>query len=270
MSEKDERAIEMALEIEAPPADVWKALTDAKELVRWFPLEAEIEPRVGGRYWMSWGGEYVGEHRIEIFEPERRLRTTWPSMTSQDGKPAELAVDYHLEAREGRTALRLVDSGFGRGANWDDEYEGVQTGWAFELRSLRHYLGRHRGHDRQAIFLVGPRTELTGPEVWQRVVKQGFGNPLPEGLAEGDRYSFPVDGDTVFEGTVLDFQDSRQLAMTVDGLHDGIFRIEVFAARVHLWLAAWGEGRDAVVRFEGPWRQMLERVLPAGQGGQKA
>lgn len=269
MSKSDERTIEMTMEIDAPTGAVWRALTDARELVRWFPLKAEIEPRVGGRYWMSWGDEYDGESRIEIFEPERRLRTTWPSMTKKEGRPIELAVDYHLEGREGRTALRLVHSGFGRGANWDDEYEGVHTGWMFELRSLRHYLQRHPGQDRQALFLVGPGSRLTGAEVWERVVRDGFGIPDPRNLVEGDRYSFPVGEGTVFEGTVLDSRPSRQLAVTVDGLHDGIFRIEVFAARPHLWLAAWGEGRDAVARFEKPWRQMLERVLP-GEGPQEA
>jgi uncharacterized protein YndB with AHSA1/START domain len=266
MSKKDERTIEMSLEIEAPPGEVWKALTHARELVRWFPLKAEIEPRVGGRYWMSWEGAYEGESRIEIFEPERRLRTTWPAMTRDEGGPAQLAVDYHLEGKGGRTALRLVHSGFGRGANWDEEYEGIQTGWAFELRSLRHYLQRHRGHDRSAIFLVGPQTTLSGPEVWGRVLHDGFGSPDPKGLAEGDRCSFPVGEGTIFEGTVLDYQPSRQLAMTVESLDDGIFRIEVFAGNLHLWLAAWGDGRDAVVRFERPWREMLRKLLPEGEG----
>jgi uncharacterized protein YndB with AHSA1/START domain len=264
MSRKRERTIEMSLEIDALPGEVWKAITEARELIRWFPLKAEVEPRVGGRYWMSWEGAYEGESRIEIFEPERHLRTTWPTMTREEGGPTELAVDYHLEGKGGRTALRLVHSGFGRGASWDEEYEGIHTGWAFELRSLRHYLERHRGHDRRAIFLVGPETTLSGPEVWDRVVREGFGNPDPGGLAEGDRYAFPVGEGTVFEGTILDLQPRRQLAMTVEGLDDGIFRIEVFAARPHLWLAAWGEARDAVTRFEGPWREMLDRVLPGG------
>jgi hypothetical protein len=69
-------------------------------------------------------------------------------------------------------------------------------------------------------------------------------------------------GGSVFEGTVLDSQPPRQLAMTVNGLHDGIFRIEVFAARPHLWLAAWGDDREQITRFEAPWREMLARVLP--------
>ncbi len=262
MSKKNARTIEMSLEIDAPPGAVWKALTDAKELVRWFPLKAEVEPRVGGRYWLSWEGEFEGDSLIEIFEPERHLRTTLPSMTKEDGRPIELAVDYHLEGRGGRTVLRLVHSGFGRGAAWDGEYDGINTGWTFELRSLRHYLERHPGRDRHAFLLVGPKTGLTGPEVWARVLADGFGAGELGGLSEGDRYSFPVGDGESFEGRVLDCQSPKQLAGTVDGLNDGIFRIEVFAARAHLWLATWGGVTAAVDRLKEPWRQMLERLFP--------
>lgn len=262
MSKSDERRIEMTMEIDAPTGVVWKALTDAEELVRWFPLQAEIEPRAGGRYWMSWGSAYEGESVIEIFEPGKRLRTTWPSMNKDGDKPAELAVDYHLEGRGGKTVLRLVHSGFGRGAGWDEEYEGVNTGWTFELRSLRHYLENHRGRDRHAVFVVGPNTGLGGAEVWKRVVTEGFGNEDPTALSEGGRYSFPVEAGTAFEGRVLDHTPSRQLAMTVDGLDNGIFRIEVFAGSPHLWLATWGGDHAAVDRFEAPWRDMLSRLFP--------
>jgi len=74
MSDEKTRTFETTIEIQAPTAAVWKALTDARELVRWFPLEAEVEPRVGGRYWISWQNEWQGDHRIRIFEPERHLR----------------------------------------------------------------------------------------------------------------------------------------------------------------------------------------------------
>jgi uncharacterized protein YndB with AHSA1/START domain len=271
MTEKKGRTIEVSLEIDAPSGEVWKALTDAKELVRWFPLEAEIEPRPGGRYWMSWGGEYEGESRIEIFEPERQLRTTMPSMTKKDGRPVELAVDYHLEGRGGRTVLRLVHSGFGRGADWDGEYDAIRTGWTFELRSLRHYLEHHRGRDRHAIFVVGPKAELSAPDVWRRVLAEVVGMDEPGALAEGERYSFALAGGETFAGVVLDCQPLRQFAGTVDALGDGIFRIEVFAARPHLWLAVWGRGPEALAPFEARWRGALDRVFTAtGSGGRGA
>jgi len=263
MTEKRERTIEMTLEIDAPTDAVWRALTDAKELVRWFPLEAEVEPRVGGRYWTSWGGKFAGESRITILEPERHLQTNWPTGTKDEGRPTELAVDYHLEGRGGRTVLRLVHSGFGRGAEWDEEYDGIRVGWTFELRSLRHYLERHRGQDRHVIFIVGPKTGLGGPEVWRRVLIDVLGTGNIEGLVEGDRYSLSFADGPTFAGQVLDCRPPSQFAGTVDDLGDAIFRIEVFAGEPHLWLAVWGAGREALAPFEMRWRAAMQRVFAA-------
>ena len=69
------RTQELSLTIEAPAADVWKALTDAEELTRWFVPEARVVPGVGGSLWMSWGGGMEGTTHITDWEPNRRMRT---------------------------------------------------------------------------------------------------------------------------------------------------------------------------------------------------
>jgi len=38
------RAIDLSIVIDAPVEVVWEAISSAEELVRWFPLEAELEP----------------------------------------------------------------------------------------------------------------------------------------------------------------------------------------------------------------------------------
>ena len=38
------RAFSMSLDLDAPAEDVWRALTDAQELVRWFPVGARVAP----------------------------------------------------------------------------------------------------------------------------------------------------------------------------------------------------------------------------------
>ena len=38
------RVIEKQIRIAAPTDVVWKALTDAEELTRWFPLDAKVKP----------------------------------------------------------------------------------------------------------------------------------------------------------------------------------------------------------------------------------
>ena len=43
-----ERKLEREVMLEAPVDKVWKALTDAQELKKWFPLEARVTPGAGG------------------------------------------------------------------------------------------------------------------------------------------------------------------------------------------------------------------------------
>ena len=77
----DAREIVKRIEIDASIEDVWKALTDAEELMRWFPLDARSTPGPGGTIWFSWGPPYEGENRIEIWEPPRHLRLTDAAIT---------------------------------------------------------------------------------------------------------------------------------------------------------------------------------------------
>ena len=42
------RSFSMSIDIDATPEEVWRALTDAGELMRWFPLQARVTPGKGG------------------------------------------------------------------------------------------------------------------------------------------------------------------------------------------------------------------------------
>jgi len=43
-TDKAPRSFTMSLDIDATPEEVWRALTDAGALVRWFPLQARVTP----------------------------------------------------------------------------------------------------------------------------------------------------------------------------------------------------------------------------------
>lgn len=45
------RSVEQIIEIDAPVEAIWKALTDAEEMTRWFPLEAGTNP--DGSVWTT-------------------------------------------------------------------------------------------------------------------------------------------------------------------------------------------------------------------------
>ena len=57
------------------------------------------------------------------------------------GVPQKIAIDYYIEAiGDGVTRLRLVHSGFGPEAAWDDEFEATKRGWADFLKTLKEIL----------------------------------------------------------------------------------------------------------------------------------
>jgi len=134
-------AIEKTLELEASPERVWRAMTDAAELARWFPDDgAQLEAFPGGCGWLSWEAHGRFALEVVVFEPPRRLAWRWshqPDRPVGDG-PSTL-VEWTLTPREGGgTLLELRESGF-----LTEKHRQENTGgWEHELGELVDYLGR--------------------------------------------------------------------------------------------------------------------------------
>lgn len=277
--ESGTRKLETSIEIRATPGAVWKALTDAEELIRWFPMEARVTPGVGGSIWTAWKGEFEDTATIEIWEPERRLRLV--SGAGATGLPARLVQEFTIEpGGQGATTLRLVHSGFARGADWDWEFDATRRGWELELRGLRHYLERHAGKPRRVVW-IRRRTERTAEQAWQRLMGGVAGahggthgllsiKPLPAaGLREGDPYRFiTADGETI-SGETRVFGPPRDFAGTVRELGDAYLRLRIDRAcgteglgplEVNLWLSMYGATPIEVEVVEHRWGLLMERV----------
>jgi uncharacterized protein YndB with AHSA1/START domain len=249
MSEK-KKAREHAheFEIAAPPAEVWKAITDAESLANWFPFEARVEPGPGGKIVLRWGPELECVCRVEVWEPERHLRTTWMEKpaTAKEGGPGALlplAVDWRIEGRKGSTILRLVHSGFEAGKEWDEYYDGTRRGWEFELRSLQLYLGRHRGERRTVTWVRRP-TSCSVEEAWDRVTgPRGLRLPTPLPVA-GLRMTLTTAAGDKFAGEVLACERPADLAMSLDSFGGALLRYghETCFGRpeAQIWLYTWG------------------------------
>jgi uncharacterized protein YndB with AHSA1/START domain len=143
------RSHESVIEIKATPEEVFRALTEPGEIVKWFGPEARVDPRVGGEYYISWGPGMDMTKIISAWEPGAHFGVSSGRSIaySSKGQPVEtgvtqiIGVDYYIEAAgDGVTRLRLVQSGFGEGAAWDDEFEGIKTGWAEFLKKLKEVL----------------------------------------------------------------------------------------------------------------------------------
>jgi uncharacterized protein YndB with AHSA1/START domain len=254
-----ERAVERQIEIAAPAGAVWKALTDAEELIRWFPLEARITPGQGGSLWMRWDDTETVDDRIELWEPEHRLRHV-----GNAGPWARIATDYYLEGTGGHTVLRVVSSGFGAEDDPDEVMRGFGFGWDFELRGLRHYLERHVGVPR-VVAWARARHTMGYEQAWARLTGPGgfFG---AEGLAAGEPDGAcaiaTVTRDRL-EGTVLLAQPPSQFAATIPGWNDALFRAHLYGGSAMLWLSTYGVPADRVRDLERRWQQAIEGVFSA-------
>lgn len=151
MASKEIRAHENRIAIDAPIEDVWKALTDAQEIACWFAPKMTVQPGVGGFVLADWGPGLEWKTTIEVWEPNRHLRTVETRDRVMSAAPVEeklepcrLVQDYYLETEGGKTILRLVHSGFGTSSKWDQEYEGTREGWASCFLRLKQALERHR------------------------------------------------------------------------------------------------------------------------------
>jgi uncharacterized protein YndB with AHSA1/START domain len=261
------RSIDKRVTIEAPADVIWRALTDAEQLRRWFPVDARVTPGPGGSIWLSWGGGTEGEAPITAWEPERRLQWT------ESRGPVRIAVDFHIEGAGGRTVVRLVHSGFGDGPDWDDEFHMTDGGWSYFLQHLRWYVERHWGRPRDLVALreavaLNPCdafAALAGPAGLSKedsLRPLDAGTPYETTTATGDRLS----------GTIVAHKrETGQLGLTIAELGGAILFIEIephpVGARAGFWLSTYGldAGRLAEARrlVETLYRQALHLPSPA-------
>ena len=114
--------IEKQVFLQATPSRVWRALSDPEEFGTWFGvrLEGSFAPgeRVHGQITYP-GCEHMHlEMWVESMLPERLFSYRWhPCEEDAQAANAEqltTLVEFHLEAQEGGTQLRVVESGFDR------------------------------------------------------------------------------------------------------------------------------------------------------------
>lgn len=261
------RSQEHVIRIDASVDDVWRAITDAAEVTRWYVHDAEIEPRVGGAYKVSWGEGMYGESEITVFDPGRCFQV---SHVPQDGQPAfptgPMVEEYRIETDGGQTLLRLVSSGIPDTEEWDWFFEGQERGWVGFLIGLRHYLERHPGKPRDLIVsMIGlPGTFEAG---WAELIgPRGLGLEHVEGASAGDSYA----GRTVFGqdlgGEILLINPPHRLLATVEPLDDALLTVgfEQMGPNNFLYLAlsTFGLLEEDVARLTENWKDMVGTLFP--------
>ncbi len=131
--------IKQSVTIKKPQEVVFKALTQADELMRWFASRAESHPQAGGTYELFWdftdagqNGSQAGKY-IEVI-PNEKLSYTW------DAHSIPTLVTYVLSEVNGETTVELDHSTSQPGVDKQKLRDDHLNQWGFFLMNLKGYL----------------------------------------------------------------------------------------------------------------------------------
>jgi uncharacterized protein YndB with AHSA1/START domain len=200
------RAIELEIEVPGPPEEVWRAIATGPGISAWF-VATEVDERAGGTIRQDFGTGAPVEGHVTRWEPPLAF-----AFTGQDpNQPSPLAFEFLVEAREGGSCIvRLVNSGFGTGEEWDGQYDGMTEGWKLFLYLLKLHLTHFAGQTCTPVLAFGM---TAGPrDVAWKALTGALG--LPAEPKPGDRVVTSADGAPPLAGTVQPFDGPNIVLLT--------------------------------------------------------
>jgi uncharacterized protein YndB with AHSA1/START domain len=124
------------------------------ELVeKWFPVEADIEPQVGGKYELFWEPEDKANNstigcRITALEEDKLLAFEWKGPVQfkafmNDADPLTHVAVFFLPVKDDAAAfteVHVVHSGWRSAEEWQAARRFFKRAWAEELQELKQVI----------------------------------------------------------------------------------------------------------------------------------
>ena len=266
MNNNDTRTIDIDVDLDADAEVIWQALTTAKGIESWFAERAEASAGLDAKVTIAWGDDYMGSSKIGAWEPGKHLQWIHQAADENAGD-TPMIVDFHISTTPGKGCrLRLVQSGFGVGDEWDEMYDAMNAGWGYFLQHLSFFLSHHLGKTRQ---MIGWKKPLPGPraEAWKYLTGAGAG--LFGGIAEGDEVGSLTrligDGPLAQDLRIIFNASGRVLGGVLPGLDDALlmFELEPGAndASLGVWLSMYDCKDAAVAEAKQALNKMMDQVV---------
>jgi uncharacterized protein YndB with AHSA1/START domain len=171
------RDLRFSLKIKAKPDEIYRALTSATELCRWWLQGAETDARSAGRFRMVWpkisstaGGRcfppYVALGESEgcfvDLEPGRKVAWMWKLHRRKSAIPP--LSSFFIQPRSRGCEITLLHTGFSAGVSGDKVLKGCSQGWEDCLSKLKLYLELGRTCKNQALTFADLKTFSRRPK----------------------------------------------------------------------------------------------------------
>jgi uncharacterized protein YndB with AHSA1/START domain len=153
--------IEKKIQLKAPLARVWGAISDAKQFGTWFGVDFDgpfvAGKRMTGRIVPTKVDPEVAAHQkpyegrafdftVDRIEPERLFSFRWHPAAVEEGydysKEETTLVVFELEAKDGGTLLRVTESGFDKvpAERRAKAFQMNEGGWEAQTRLVQKYV----------------------------------------------------------------------------------------------------------------------------------
>jgi uncharacterized protein YndB with AHSA1/START domain len=258
------RRMRLEMRTSATPEQVYQAWADPERISQWFTDRAHGEARPGGTLtWIFDEFGYEVPYHVAAAVPGERF-----ALDGQlPGRPPFL-LEVIITREGGETVLTLVNSGFLEGGSWDDEFEGVHSGWTLALAILKHYLEHHLGRPKSVVLMMAdarfqyeqllPRfTSADGLASWLTLTG-GVG-------AVGERCLLDLRDGGRLSGRVLAVS-RREVALSWDET-GGVFEMKGFSMgpsrKVGLRITLWGPERERAAALRERFTPALARLASA-------
>ena len=236
------RSIELEVEVPGTPEEVWRAIATGPGISSWY-VPHEVEEMAGGAATASFGPEPEMQvpGRVAAWNPPQRV--LFDGGEGVDG----LAFEWLIEARDGSCVVRLVNSGFGNGGEWDDHYDAMTEGWKMFLANLRLHLEHFPGESASASLPMGHWPVAPG-DAWERL-RESFGlSPHPEPGAQISVTIPDSRNGMTLSGTVVEATPTR-LSLLLDKPAPGTAFIAAEprgdgGSEMSMWSYLYGPGRQ--------------------------
>jgi uncharacterized protein YndB with AHSA1/START domain len=146
------RIIRAEIRTSATPQQAWEAWADPQKIAGWFVDRATGEGKAGGI--MTWFFDDFGyqlPYQVVDAVPGSLFVLKWDPPQGDSG-----ILEVRIAREGGATVVRLINSGFREDAKWNEEYEGVDSGWRMALALLKEYLENYFGRNKKTLLILRP------------------------------------------------------------------------------------------------------------------
>jgi uncharacterized protein YndB with AHSA1/START domain len=257
--ESGRRSVEMELEVQGTPEQVWEAIATGPGISSWF-VRTEVEEREGGRMLFDFGPGLQSPAVVTRWEAPHAL--AYEEREWLPGAPP-VATEVTVEARAGGTCvIRMVHSLFASEDTWDDQLGSFEKGWPVFFAILKLRLSRYAGKPFAAVR-VSRSLDVPEADAWNALARDlGL-----LGAAAGQRVESRAPA-PAFAGAVRHVIAGRhhEAFVELERPAPGLALVQLYrwadTGSVSIALYLFGADAPAVAAREQPaWQAWCERAL---------